>query len=1334
MTLVEAKYDYKAVTPQEMNIQVGNKYYLLDRENLDWWLVEDQQGNQGYVPATYVEITDKASPEPERTEHGEFQPHEQANENKKEQLTDSKEKIVEQVRKLQNTSRENLGSEIADKVLSLSKEKIVEQVQNANIRRDDSNVQPIEKNVKIQSSKNLYSEPEADESEDSSEESEESKESESEQESDATEESEQESDATEESDKTSKSKQSTKDQVQSVLQNLRKRKSQINKVHRGIKITEPEKIEGFESVPFGFKSSILAQNYKNGVGHAISYLTPQLNSCGLAFKDLHLGKKNTVRKRQVKCNVAFYVKEGRFIPSPQPLPVIGRHVRMSLFDKAHIVSNIHTVPAALTPEHEHNWRFAPKTFLKNTKENKCFVRTFDSDLKLCILFELCLVVKKPVENNNDELAEISCGWCILPLFTSDGKIVEPKKYELPIYTGSPFDKEIIIAESPAKESNFFTNLFAGSRSPCLVIRVSKLDKKSTNYLNDLPDVLVGAANSLHILSIYRQVLANTLLGKTHQPLGSKYEPVLAIIPKLLEEIDLLHHFVEFWRKRYASLPSREKKSYHRLKKQFTVAILTVWPLFYIDMPRYIPGNIDNMVARNDNWLKLQEQGAMVFLTKAANAYRPFSSEELEYSYYKVSKRKITVDISPFVVKIQLPTNDTTMVQVEELTSIAELIKIVEEKKFTKYESIKVYINTSDGKKIEPLLEETLSNYKQIDKIVFSQFNSVKASGNNESPISSRRGMEKLGLTIDKNAVVEKGLDSPSFRKIKMGVKGAMTLLKKASQIEDSPSSLGSNSSIGSFTPEAGTKSSPNASVTDAHKSVLLLGSAEKAQQLQMRRPRSASNLINSPSGDNLNPSSPKTTKFNEQELSNSNLNAITEEDTKKYNEKYNADTGKIWKIQCKVPVSMLLPDLPSAVVNSPISPSQTYAVFKLHAPDDSPLVIKMPGEMKMEQFCEKTCQRKNLDAEQYSFEYDDPPRPVEMDRALEHYAIPLKSPNLFLVKKAKVYSSISVSEDGEETLVINSISGKVLRIMHHWIEHHWQDFGFSSEMRKTLELFLTNLVNQAEGEFTEVCRGLMYVADIQRRWFEDLLSTYSRDERRGRGLNSIFEELEAEELAQQLCLYNSEIFRNIHPIEFLNEIWRGADSESSPSFKFFVERFDKESYWVATELLLCRDFKKRVNALRKFITLAKVSLDLNNFFSTFSLISGLNLIPVQRLKKTWEALPEKSKQMWTEVEKISDPSKNMKNYRDRLAIAQPPMVPYLKDLTFINDGNPKTIKNMINVDKLRMMANRVLEITNLGSVAYPYDKKSAVLNYLGKPKIEKDMNKLKDLAAECEKN
>lgn len=87
----------------------------------------------------------------------------------------------------------------------------------------------------------------------------------------------------------------------------------------------------------------------------------------------------------------------------------------------------------------------------------------------------------------------------------------------------------------------------------------------------------------------------------------------------------------------------------------------------------------------------------------------------------------------------------------------------------------------------------------------------------------------------------------------------------------------------------------------------------------------------------------------------------------------------------------------------------------------------------------------------------------------------------------------------------------------------------------------------------------------------------------------MFEDLDLDDIAQQLSLHNSQIFRNIHPIEFLNEIWRNPDDDSSsPSFKFFVERFDKESYWVATELLACRDMKKRIKCLQKFIQLIRV--------------------------------------------------------------------------------------------------------------------------------------------------
>ena len=56
---------------------------------------------------------------------------------------------------------------------------------------------------------------------------------------------------------------------------------------------------------------------------------------------------------------------------------------------------------------------------------------------------------------------------------------------------------------------------------------------------------------------------------------------------------------------------------------------------------------------------------------------------------------------------------------------------------------------------------------------------------------------------------------------------------------------------------------------------------------------------------------------------------------------------------------------------------------------------------------------------------------------------------------------------------------------------------------------------------------------------------------------------------------------------------------------------------MATEVLEMVDLTQRIAVLKRFIEVIKESYDLNNFFSMLALVSGLNLSPVQRLKKTW---------------------------------------------------------------------------------------------------------------------
>ncbi|KAI9334710.1 ras guanine nucleotide exchange factor domain-containing protein [Obelidium mucronatum] len=312
----------------------------------------------------------------------------------------------------------------------------------------------------------------------------------------------------------------------------------------------------------------------------------------------------------------------------------------------------------------------------------------------------------------------------------------------------------------------------------------------------------------------------------------------------------------------------------------------------------------------------------------------------------------------------------------------------------------------------------------------------------------------------------------------------------------------------------------------------------------------------------------------------------------------------------------------------------------------------------------------------------------------------------------------------------------VANILELWARGHWHDFALSSELKSNLEHFAMEFMYNDELKIRQRAPVLLDVVEKQTVKYDEMYSYYKMVERKGKVLESMFLELTPEVLSHQICIHNFKLFKNIHPIEFLHQIW-GSDREMTPYLNFFIDRFDKESYWVATEIVMQKDLKKRIKILANFILTTKACQEANNFFSLFSLMSGLGLSPVSRLKKTWEGLPEKAKTAYEELEKIIDPSRNMKNYRDLLAKAVPPIVPflpiYLKDLTFMNDGNAKMVEGMINFEKLRMMGNRVKDIVSLVAVEYKGDAQPHIQNYIAKPPVEKNMAKLKEMSLECEK-
>jgi len=315
------------------------------------------------------------------------------------------------------------------------------------------------------------------------------------------------------------------------------------------------------------------------------------------------------------------------------------------------------------------------------------------------------------------------------------------------------------------------------------------------------------------------------------------------------------------------------------------------------------------------------------------------------------------------------------------------------------------------------------------------------------------------------------------------------------------------------------------------------------------------------------------------------------------------------------------------------------------------------------------------------------------------------------------------------------IQSNVVNVMEYWVNNHWHDFAVNPELEEVLVNFINEL--RPYEEYTHRVDDFEEQIEIQKKKYEDMFDYIRRVEKKGKVMQSMLSELDPEVVAKQLCLYDFKLMKNIHPIEYLDQIWGCKENEDTPCLNFFISRFNLESYWAATEVLSVEDLKKRTEILKKIILVTKHCLDNNNFFSTFALLSGLSTNAIQRLKKTWEALPTKIKNIFSDIEKLMDPSRNMRNYRMELESKEPPIIPflpiYLKDLTFINDGNQSKIDNMVNFDKLRMMSNRVHDLTNLIDKEYGFTEDPIIQNYLAKPPKKDDDKELKEMSLKCEK-
>ncbi|XP_072220265.1 rap guanine nucleotide exchange factor 4-like isoform X1 [Leuresthes tenuis] len=245
------------------------------------------------------------------------------------------------------------------------------------------------------------------------------------------------------------------------------------------------------------------------------------------------------------------------------------------------------------------------------------------------------------------------------------------------------------------------------------------------------------------------------------------------------------------------------------------------------------------------------------------------------------------------------------------------------------------------------------------------------------------------------------------------------------------------------------------------------------------------------------------------------------------------------------------------------------------------------------------------------------------------------------------------------------------------------------------------------------------------------------------GSMSTFELMSSKDLAYQMTMFDWELFSCVHEHELLYHTFgRQSFRRTTANLDLFLRRFNQVQLWVVTEVCLCSQLSKRVQLLKKFIKIAAHCREFKNLNSFFAIIMGMSNPAVSRLSQTWEKLPTKFKKFYAEFESMMDPSRNHRSYRLTVTKLEPPIIPFmpllLKDMTFTHEGNKTFIDNMVNFEKMRIIANTIRQVRHCRSqpfnpdICQPNKNQAEVRGYVRKLSVIDNQRALTQLSYRLE--
>ncbi|CAJ0946450.1 unnamed protein product, partial [Ranitomeya imitator] len=292
---------------------------------------------------------------------------------------------------------------------------------------------------------------------------------------------------------------------------------------------------------------------------------------------------------------------------------------------------------------------------------------------------------------------------------------------------------------------------------------------------------------------------------------------------------------------------------------------------------------------------------------------------------------------------------------------------------------------------------------------------------------------------------------------------------------------------------------------------------------------------------------------------------------------------------------------------------------------------------------------------------------------------------------------------------------RVLNVCRHWVEHHFYDFERDADLLVRLEEFIGTVRGKAMKKWVEsITKIIQRKKQVQANGpshnitFESLPPSVEwHISRPGQIENFELLTLHPIEIARQLTLLESDLYRAVQSSELVGSVWTKEDKEiNSPNLLKMIRHTTNLTLWFEKCIVETENLEERVVVVSRIIEILQVFQELNNFNGVLEVVSAMNSSPIYRLDNTFEQVPSRQRKILEEAHELSED--HQKKYLAKLRSINPPCVPfcgiYLTNILKTEEGNPDFLKRhgkeLVNFSKRRKVAEITGEIQQYQNQPY----------------------------------